>query len=219
MEEKSKNKKKSQFITSAIILLLLLLAFFGKLAFYTPPLLDSGGRNIAEKITDFLYFSWHFTKASIYKDILKNKNKAEKDAEKAAWYDRKYLVKKFNLNGESPTEALKVYGENLITWNKWKTAASAFSKAVELDPGDSLSYYYLGFCHFNLKKFDSAKQSFKKATALKPDFADAYYHLGLIAENEKDLDKAKALFEKAISLLPNHIDSLTALQRIAENIH
>jgi len=211
--------RKQKIITFITISLLLIITIILKIAFYTPPLLDRGKRNIAEKTVDFLHFSWHFTKASVYKDILKNESSAGKASQKATWYDKNYLAKTFGLNQEDSVMILKVYGENLITWNKWEHAAKAFTKAADSSPNDPLCYYYLGLCQINLKKFDDASGSFEKAVAIKPDFADAYYQLGRIAENKKEWDKAKALFESALNLLPNHLDSLKSLQRIAENIH
>ena len=76
---------------------------------YTPPLLDSGKRNFAEKTIDFLCFGWHFTKASIYRDYLKNKGKTKKELGKAGWYRKKFLIKYFGVKGEDLTSILLLY--------------------------------------------------------------------------------------------------------------
>lgn len=89
------------FIISSIIIY--------KITFYIPPLLDSGKRNIIEKTIDFLWFGWHFTKASIYRDYLKNSDKAMKELGKAGWYRKKYLVKQFRKNGKDLTSILELY--------------------------------------------------------------------------------------------------------------
>ena len=78
--------KKHKTLISIFISFIITFSIIYKLAFYTPPLLDSGKRNFVEKTTDFLCFGWHFTKASIYKDYLKNKDKAKKELGKAGWY-------------------------------------------------------------------------------------------------------------------------------------
>jgi len=54
-------------------------------------------------------FGWHFTKASIYRDYLKNNEGANKELGKAGWYRKKYLVKKFRVNGDDLTSILELY--------------------------------------------------------------------------------------------------------------
>ena len=76
---------------------------------YTPPLLDTGKRNFAEKTIDFLCFGWHFTKASIYKDYLKNNDKAKKELGKAGWFRKKFLTKYFRVNEKDLTSILSLY--------------------------------------------------------------------------------------------------------------
>ncbi len=76
---------------------------------YTPPLLDTGKRNFVEKTIDFLCFGWHFTKASIYKDYLKNKVEANKEVWKARWYREKYLIKYFRVKEKDFTSILELY--------------------------------------------------------------------------------------------------------------
>jgi len=215
---------------------------------YTSPLLDTGRRNFTEKTIDFLCFGWHFTKASIYRNYLKNKVEANKELWKAGWYRKKYLIKRFGINGSDLTLALEKYknlnitpiledlyiflmrkkntnisllredGEKFIIFKNWEMATEAFSKVIDSNPNDHMSYYHLGLSCLHLKKLKKANEYFERAIELKPSFADAYYRLGFIAEKEENWRKAQSFYEKAINLVPNHLDSLKALKKINEKL-
>ena len=101
--------KKYKFFLILLISLIFAFIIIYRLSFYTPPFLDSGKRNFIEKTIDFLWFGWHFTKASIYKDYLKNNDKAEKELGKAGWFRKKFLTKYFRVNGKDLTSILSLY--------------------------------------------------------------------------------------------------------------
>ncbi len=101
--------KKYKVRLSIFISLIIIFSIIYKLAFYTPPLLDSGNRNVVEKTTDFLCFGWHFTKASIYHDYFKNKDKARKELGKAGWYRIKFLTKYFSVEEKDFDSISKIY--------------------------------------------------------------------------------------------------------------
>jgi len=102
------NKKYKLFYIFFISLIIISIIIY-KIIFYITPLLDSGKRNIIEKTIDFLWFGWHFTKASIYKDYIRNSDKANKELGKAGWYRKKYLVRQFRVNGDDLTSILELY--------------------------------------------------------------------------------------------------------------
>jgi len=103
------SNKKYKFFFIFFISLIISSIIIYKITFYIPPLLDSGKRNIIEKTIDFLCFGWHFTKASIYRDYLKNKNKSKKELGKAGWYREKYLIKYFGVKEKDLTSILELY--------------------------------------------------------------------------------------------------------------
>ena len=160
MGQKKTSSRKIKTWVSLLVVVIFISFVFYKLFLYEPPLIDPQ-RNLIDKITDFFYFSWHFTKASVYKDFLKNRDKSRRELEKAGWYDKKYLGNRFKINQDDTLLVLKVYGENLITWKKWKTAVKAFSRATQLDSTDYVSYYYLGLCYWKQKKY-TIKELFEK---------------------------------------------------------
>ncbi|NQT81097.1 MAG: tetratricopeptide repeat protein [Candidatus Aminicenantes bacterium] len=242
------HNKKLKVLFIFLITLIIFFIVFYKILFYIPPLLDYGKRNFTEKTIDFLCFGWHFTNASICIKYLKNNKEANKELGKAAWYRKRYLVKKFEVDGEDLSSVLEVYknlninsikkklyvflikkennelnflreaGENFISWKNWKMAAEVLSKAADSNPDDIMSNYYLGQCHLKSKRLSKANQCFEKVIKLKSDFADAYFRLGFIAEKKKNWNKAQSYYEKTISILPNHLECLKALKKINRKI-
>ena len=240
--------KKYKFFLILLISLIFVFIIIYRLSFYTPPFLDSGKRNFIEKTIDFLCFGWHFTKASIYKDYLKNKVEANKELGKAGWYRKKYLAKKFSMNKEDLISVLELYkslninsileklyifsmreknneinffreaADIFIICKNWEMATTAFSKVTNSFPDDVMSHYYLGLSYLNLKRLAKANQYFEKVIELKPNFADAYFRLGFIAEKKKNWKKSQSFYEKTISILPNHLECLKALKKINRKI-
>lgn len=240
--------KKYKIIPFFLIIIILAFIIIYRFLLYTPPILDFGKRNFVEKTIDFLYFGWHFTKASVYSDYIKNKEKADKELGKAGWYRKKYLIKEFGVNGDNLFSVLGIYerldlhmiqkklyvfltkeksleinflrvaGKKLLIWKNWKIAAEAFSKVIDLNPKDVMAHYCLGLIYLKQKKFIKANQCLESVIELKPDFADAYYQLGIIAEKQKNWQKAQNLYEKSINILPNHLDSLKAIKKINEKL-
>jgi tetratricopeptide (TPR) repeat protein len=188
-----KNKAVFLFLTAAVVIILLY-----KLIFYIPPIFDSGGRNLLDRPIDFLSFSWHATKGSIFSNYLKKPRRAHTEFAKAGWFSRNYLEKKFRTDVAAR-----------------RLAVEALSRAAELPAGDVMELYYNGMGYFYIQQYDRAAAYFEKVIESDPDLADAYYRLGSIAEENNDLSRAVSLYEKAFELLPNHIDSLMALERLS----
>jgi len=239
--------KKYKFLLIFFVCLIAVSIIIYKIIFYSPPLLDSGKRNIIEKTIDFLCFGWHFTKASIRSQYQKNSAAANRELKRAAWYRKVYLRKKFRVDEEDLISVLEVYkdlnmsyieklyiplvreenneiifyreaGKLFGTRKNWKMAAEAFSRVIDSNPDDLMACYYLGLSYINIKKLNKANQCLERVTELKPDFADAYYRLGIIAEKEKNWEKAKILYEKTLNILPNHLESLKALKNITKKL-
>lgn len=242
------NNKRYKFFSLFFISLIIISIVIYGILFYTPPFLDTGKRNFIEKTIDFFCFGWHLTKASIQSDYLKNYDEANRESGEAGWYRKKYLIKKFDANAKDMISVLNVYknlnintileklyiflirgkksemhflveaGERFIICENWKMSIVAFSRVIDLNPGDLKIHYYLGLSYLQLNKLVKANEYLEKAIKLKPDFADAYYQLGIIAEKEKKWIKAHNLYEKAVNILPNHLESLEALKKINEKL-
>jgi tetratricopeptide (TPR) repeat protein len=188
-----KNKTITLILTASVVIILLY-----KMIFYIPPIFDSGGRNFLDKPIDFVSFSWHATKGSIFSNYLKKPRRAHTEFAKAGWFSKSYLEKKFSADVATR-----------------KLAVEALSRAAELPAGEVMELYSNGMGYFYIQQYNRAAAYFEKAIESKPDFADAYYRLGIIAEESNNLSHAISLYEKTVELLPNHIDSLLALERLS----
>ena len=69
-------------------------------AFYTPPLLASGGRGVVDGALDFLASGWHLTRGSFIKDYLKDDKRAYEDFFMVGWYRERYLRIVFRVTSE-----------------------------------------------------------------------------------------------------------------------
>jgi tetratricopeptide (TPR) repeat protein len=195
--EQMSQKNKTIILTLTALVVIIL---FYKIIFYIPPIFDSSGRNILDRPIDFMSFSWHATKGSIYSNYLKKPRRAHTEFAKAGWFSKNYLEKKFRAD-----EATR------------RLAIEALSRAAELPAGDVMELYYNGMGYFYIQQYGKATSYFEKTIESQPDFADAYYRLGLIAEENNNPSLAISMYEKAVELLPNHLDSLISLERLSRN--
>ncbi len=79
-----------------------------------------------------------------------------------------------------------------------EAAASAFEKAVELDPDYAEAYNNLGLSYSELNRAEHAVQAFTRAIALRPELAEAYNNLGLLYYSNLDYEKATEMFSQAL---------------------
>jgi tetratricopeptide (TPR) repeat protein len=78
---------------------------------------------------------------------------------------------------------------------------SVFRRALELNPEDGRSHYYLGLVFARLADVDSARMHWEIATQLDPDNPRAWRNLGLAYSiKDSDLRKARGCYEKAFEL-------------------
>lgn len=237
--------KKLKLLLLLFISFILIFFIIYRIAFYTPPLLDSGKRNIIEQTIDFFGFSWHLSKSAFYQVFIR-KDISKAEFPKAAWYRPDYIPKLMNTDDIDLLFMAKVYQENkstnfleniyisllkdeindlkllkkieLFFFEKedWKHLKKASERILLLDPNNLDSLYYLGLSYLNLNKLEKSKKLLERLVKLKPNFADAYYRLGLIHLKKKNYDRAQKLFEKTLEILPNHHDTLVHLKDLYE---
>lgn len=237
--------KKLKLLLFLFISFILIFFIIYRITFYTPPLLDSGRRNIIEQTIDFFGFSWHLSKSAFYKVFIR-KDISRREFAKAAWYRINYFPKLVNIDNKDLYLIAELYQnwkfnsilEKLYSYflekeindlkllkkvelfffekEDWKHLKKASEKILLLDPNDLDSLYYLGLSYLNLNKLEKSKKLFERLVKLKPNFADAYYRLGLIYLKKKNYDKAQKLFEKTLDILPNHHDTLVHLKDLYE---
>ncbi|RZL30846.1 MAG: tetratricopeptide repeat protein, partial [Pedobacter sp.] len=79
-----------------------------------------------------------------------------------------------------------------------KNAEAQILKAIELNPSESESYYFL----WKIKNEDENSETIKRVLSLNPSFAPMYNDLGSLMEKNKNYPKAIEYFEKAIEINP-----------------
>lgn len=84
----------------------------------------------------------------------------------------------------------KVYGE----------ARPHFERAIRLEPDYHLTYYYIGYCLYNLGDYELARRAFETHLSFVPEEGDSHFGLGLIALEEGRFDDAVTRFHSAIDL-------------------
>src|SRR3982751_2358714 len=83
-------------------------------------------------------------------------------------------------------------GIALLEQFKYKEAADAFKRALQLDPGLTLARINLGIALFNLPDLPAAQKELQAAGALVPNAPQPHYVLGLLAKTQNKPEGAIA---------------------------
>src|SRR5262249_55720588 len=79
-------------------------------------------------------------------------------------------------------------------------AMAEFSKAIELNPKDSVRWNERGYAYFTLRKWDKALADLNKAIELDPKYPNGWNGRGAAYSGLRQLDKALADYNKAVEL-------------------
>lgn len=87
-------------------------------------------------------------------------------------------------------QALQLYGQELLTRDRYLEAAEAFMKAVEVNPRSAMNLYYLGLCFSRLGKeyHKAALTALTEAARLAPESVSVLLQMGIV---ERSLGKFK----------------------------
>jgi tetratricopeptide (TPR) repeat protein len=75
-----------------------------------------------------------------------------------------------------------------------------FARAIELEPGYFATYYFYGYCLFNLGRLEEADRTFATYLEHKPNVADALFGRGLVALEADRVDDAQRWIQNAIEI-------------------
>lgn len=75
-----------------------------------------------------------------------------------------------------------------------------FARAIELEPGFFATYYFYGYCLFNLGRLEEADAALATYLRWRPDEPDAIFGQGLVAIEADRVDDAERLILRAIEL-------------------
>jgi len=81
-----------------------------------------------------------------------------------------------------------------------KRAIELLDKAIELDPGDAITYLLRGTAYVELKQYDRAIQDYDKAIALDPGDATVYFNRGIAYMGLRRVSQGCADLTKACEL-------------------
>lgn len=82
-------------------------------------------------------------------------------------------------------------------------AIDNLTKALQIDPKDSLAFYHRGLAHAAQQEYEEALTDYTDSLRLNPKNAMVYYHRGIVFRQRGDLDPAISDFTKAIRIDPN----------------
>ncbi len=99
-------------------------------------------------------------------------------------------------------------GTRLLAEGQLERAEARLNLAVELDPQRFWSWFALGLCHFQQRRFSEAALDFEVCAILAPDFAWSHQNRGLALAQTNRLTEARAAFDRALKLNPNFREAL-----------
>lgn len=90
-----------------------------------------------------------------------------------------------------------VFGQIFISQKKYNEAEQEYQKAIEIDPRETDSYYYLSFLYQKQEKYNEAKEILLEMLKIKPEEFEAYYQLGkTVLLSDENLGAGITYFEK-----------------------
>jgi len=96
-------------------------------------------------------------------------------------------------------------GVALLEQYKYKEAADAFRRALQLEPGMALARINLGIALFNLPDLPAAQKELQAAIAAAPSAPQPHYVLGLAAKTQNRPEEAIASFQKVLRIDPEDV--------------
>jgi len=116
------------------------------------------------------------------------------------------VVLPIRSTGSSFDDWIKSGGKNYEKGN-YEKAISDYSKAIDLEPYESLSYFNRGLCYEMLGKYSEAIRDFNKAIEINPNRVSAYAARGSVYAKLGKNNEAIRDFNKAIELNPKDAES------------
>jgi Tfp pilus assembly protein PilF len=105
-------------------------------------------------------------------------------------------------------------GVALLEQFKYKEAADAFKRALQIDPKLALARINLSIALFNLPDLPGSQREAQAAIALAPNAPQPHYILGLIAKTQARPEDAVAPFQQVLKIDPNDVGANVNLGQI-----
>lgn len=105
---------------------------------------------------------------------------------------------------KAEAEKLKNEGNDLMKTEKYREALDKYTKAIELDPRNSVFFCNRAAAHFKLNEHETAVADCMAALAIQPDYGKAHGRLGLALTALERHREARAAFARASQLEPEN---------------
>ena len=105
-------------------------------------------------------------------------------------------------------------GVALLEQFKYREAADAFRRALQIDPKLALARINLSIALFNAPDLPAAQREARAAIAISPNSPQPHYILGLIAKNEARSEDAIAPFQQVLKIDPDDVGANVNLGQI-----
>ena len=106
--------------------------------------------------------------------------------------------------GLSEAEKASNRGASFAQEGDFRRAASAFRKAVGLDPTFTVAHYNLGLALLRQEDNEYAVHAFTSAVRLQPTYSDAWFHMGRAHMAQEDYENAEVALTNALRYRPGN---------------
>src|SRR5204862_8162585 len=89
-----------------------------------------------------------------------------------------------------------------------RDAIAPFTRSLEIDPGNAMTFENIGAMHLDAGELPQAKHDFERAMATNPDSSQAHAGLAMVAIRQGDRKMAIEQWERAVALQPQNFDAL-----------
>jgi tetratricopeptide (TPR) repeat protein len=113
------------------------------------------------------------------------------------------LASSMTADAQSAAKAFEK-GKSSLDQKDFRSAISAFSDAIRLDPRHAEAYYLRALTYAKSGRPSKAIADANEAVRLNPKYELAFYLRGILYAGKGELDKAIADFTEAIRLAPKH---------------
>lgn len=109
------------------------------------------------------------------------------------------------------------FGQIFISQKKYNEAEKEYQRAIEIDPSETDSYYYLSYLHQKQENYIKSKEILLEMLRVKPEEFGAYYQLGrIVLFSGENLSEGITYFEKYLEQEENNINLAFTHWRIGE---
>lgn len=119
---------------------------------------------------------------------------------------------------KNDAEHLKILGNDFMKSEKFKDAIDCYTKAIQIDPNNSVFYCNRAAAYSKLNNHKAAIQDCEAAIKIDPNYSKAYGRMGLAHASLDQYQQAKECFQQAIDLDPQNESYINNLKVAEEKI-